>query len=133
MLGMIVRRLLQLPIILGVIYTITLVLAWGIPGNPLENPEGRAPAAEVREAMLAQYNLDSVPTFYASYLSNASGATWVRHKLGGGGAEAGARPVFDLGPSLKYEDWSVNEIIAGTLPVSVTLGAVAILIALTIG
>jgi oligopeptide transport system permease protein len=132
MMAMILRRLLQLPLIVGVIYTITLVLAWGIPGNPLENPEGRAPAPEVREAMLAQYNLESFPTFYFSYLSNASGLTWAKKRLSGD-PSAGARPVFDLGPSLRYEDWSVNEILWDSLPVSVTLGGVAILIALVIG
>src|SRR5690606_5904317 len=49
------------------------------------------------------------------------------------GAAPPERRVFDLGPSLYYEDWRVNEIIADSLPVSVTLGAVAILIALVIG
>jgi ABC-type dipeptide/oligopeptide/nickel transport system permease component len=37
------------------------------------------------------------------------------------------------GPSLEYDDWTVNEIVAGALPISVTLGAAAILIALVIG
>ncbi len=37
---MILRRLAQLPLILLVIYTITLSLAWLVPGNPLENPTG---------------------------------------------------------------------------------------------
>ena len=41
--GLVVRRLIQLPAILLVIYTITFCLAWLIPGNPLENPEGRRP------------------------------------------------------------------------------------------
>src|SRR5690606_16239669 len=49
------------------------------------------------------------------------------------GAAPPERRVFDLGPSLYYEDWRVNEIIADSLPVSVTLGAVAILIALVLG
>ena len=35
------------------------------------------------------------------------------------GFEAPSRPVFDFGPSLQYDDWTVNEIIAGSLPVSV--------------
>ncbi len=41
MTGLIARRLLLLPVVLLVIYTITFVLAWLIPGNPLERPEGR--------------------------------------------------------------------------------------------
>jgi oligopeptide transport system permease protein len=43
-----------------------------------------------------------------------------------------ARP-FDLGPSLRQPDWTVNEILADALPVSVTLGATAMLLAMAIG
>ena len=144
MLRLIARRLLQIPLILLAIYTLTLALAWGIPGNPLENPEGRRPAPEVQAAMLARYNLDSFPRFYWSYLDNALGLKWVRDTASGRAAavseasraEGQAPPrrrVFDLGPSLSYADWSVNEIIAGTLPVSATLGLLAIAIAVVIG
>ena len=124
MLALILRRLLQLPIILLVVYTITFCLAWLIPGNPLQNPEGRRPPPEVVQAMLAQYRLDDPWSFYWDYLGKASGASWAlgRHD----------RP-FDLGPSLQHQDWSVNEILAGTLPVSITLGLTAILLACAIG
>jgi len=157
MTGLIVRRLLQLPLILLVIYTLTLLLAWAVPGDPLANPERRTPPA-VAEAMRAQYNLDSLPRFYASYLWNASGARWAWERVAGapgaaaGGAGVGAvgaarggagappgesvrhaRFVFDLGPSLEHEDWRVNEIIGASLPVSVTLGATAMLLALVVG
>ncbi|MGP1271780.1 MAG: ABC transporter permease [Phycisphaerales bacterium] len=144
MTGLILRRLLQLPVILLVIYTITLALAWAIPGNPLENPDGRQPPAAVVEAMKRQYNLDSFPTFYTSYLLSATGIDYASDALSGELAdrarearEAGVAPptryLFDLGPSLTYDDWRVNEIIAGALPVSVVLGFTAILIALAIG
>jgi oligopeptide transport system permease protein len=142
--SLIARRLLQLPIILLVIYTLTLTLAWVVPGNPLDKPEGRRPPAEVQEAMRRQYNLDSFPRFYASYLSSALGIKWVSRELSGeagrerreaeaAGLTPPSRPVFDLGPSLQYEDWRVNEIVGASLPVSVTLGFAAILIALFIG
>ncbi len=144
MIGLILRRLLALPVILIVVYTITLTLAWAAPGNPLENPEGRQPPAEVMEAMKRQYNLDSFWRFYISYLDSASGAEYARDLVTGRIARehnlaaqtdiaARSRPVFDFGPSLQYEDWTVNEIIAGAMPVSITLGALAILIALGIG
>jgi oligopeptide transport system permease protein len=142
--GLIVRRLAQLPIIILVIYTLTLTLAWAIPGDPLNNSEGRQPPAAVKERMLAQYNLDSFWTFYGSYLASATGLDYVRDRLDGtiaaersaaaaGGVAPRQRLVFDLGPSLNYEDWTVNEIIASALPVSATLGIVAILIALLLG
>ncbi|MEO0511322.1 MAG: ABC transporter permease [Planctomycetota bacterium] len=144
MTGLVVRRLLQLPVILLVIYTLTLLLAWAIPGNPLENPEGRRPSAEVQEALKRQYNLDSFPRFYLSYLSSATGvsyaADWLSGDLAAEREEAEAlgvapprRAVFDLGPSLQYNDWTVNEIVAGAMPVSVSLGLVAVLLALGLG
>jgi oligopeptide transport system permease protein len=143
MLGLIVRRLIQLPIILAVIYTLTLVLAWGVPGNPLEKGDRRPPASVV-QAMQKQYHLDSFWDFYVSYAANITGARWVYDEVTGraaaaareaeaAGGHAPTRRVFDMGPSLMYEDWRVNEIVAASLPVSATLGLVAILIALVVG
>lgn len=133
MLGLIQRRLLQLPLILLVIYTLTLVLAWVVPGNPLEKGEGRRPPPEVQEAMKAQYNLHSFPAFYFSYLESATGLKWVKERTRGEKAEVAGRRVFDFGPSLQYEDWRVNEIIASSLPVSVMLGAAAMAMAVVVG
>ncbi len=144
MLGLIVRRLIQLPLIVGVIYTLTLTLAWAVPGNPIENPEGRRPPPAVIEAMQRQYNLDSFPRFYFSYLDSATGLKWVRDRITGRAAEREAaarasgqappvRQLFDLGPSLQYEDWRVNQIVADALPVSIALGAMAMLIAVVLG
>lgn len=147
MLGLIFRRLLQLPLILAAVYTLTLTLAWAVPGNPLERPEGRRPPAEVIAAMERRYKLDSFWKFYWSYLDNASGLKWTREKASGDRKDmprpvdqegaaikpAPGRPVFDLGPSLLYRDRSVNEIVAASLPVSVTLGAAAIAIAVLVG
>ncbi len=124
MTSLVLRRLLQLPLILLVIYTVTFLLAWLIPGNPLENPEGRRPPPEVQEAMLERYNLHSPAAFYFDYLGKASGVSYL---LG-----LHDRP-FDLGPSLTHQDWSVGEILASGLPVSMTLGFAAILLALLIG
>lgn len=123
MIALIIRRLVQMPIILLVIYTITFALAWLIPGNPLEK-EGRQPPPEIAQAMKAQYKLDNPWSFYWDYLGKASGASWLlgRHD----------RP-FDLGPSLTHENWTVNEILSAGLPVSMTLGLSAILLACAIG
>lgn len=140
---MILRRLAQLPLILLAVYTITLALAWAVPGSPVENPD-RRPKPEVIEQMEKQYNLDSFWKFYVSYLDSATGLEYARDRVTGrladeraladaAGQPAPARPVFNLGPSLEYDDWTVNEIVAGALPVSVTLGAAAILIAVVIG
>jgi len=144
MTGLIFRRLLQLPLIVLVIFTLTLTLAWAIPGNPLDNTEGRQPSEAVRARMLAQYRLDDFWSFYGSYLANASGLDYVRDRLDGTiaaerkaaeaeGVAPRPRTVFDLGPSLNYDDWTVNEIIASALPVSATLGLAAMLIATVVG
>ncbi len=123
MLRLILSRLLQLPLILLAIYSITFALAWLIPGNPLEK-EGRAPPQEIADAMRAQYNLDNPLAFYVDYLGKASGVSWM---MG-----VHDRP-FDLGPSLTHENWTVNEILGAGLPVSITLGLAAILLACVIG
>ena len=144
MLRLIASRLLQLPLILAVLYTLTLTLAWAVPGNPLERGEGRRPPQQVQEALARQYNLHSFWSFYWSYLDSASGVRWARQHLSGdaqredrAAVDAGRAPpqrvVFDLGPSLQYEDWRVGEILASSLPVSITIGAAAMLIALVVG
>lgn len=114
MLHLIIWRLIQFPLILFVIFTVTFALAWLIPGNPIEQPEGRRPPKEVQEAMLRQYNLDSPSSFFGSYLKGA-----VLHG--------------DLGPSLKYRDQRVNDIIASGLPVSISLGVAALIFSLALG
>lgn len=140
----IVQRLAQAPLIIAAVYTITLALAWAVPGNPLERPEGRRPPPEVAEAMRARYQLDSFWSFYWSYLERASGVQFARDAWSGRHAEDAARAiaagvpppvrrVFDLGPSLLYRDRDVNEIIGASLPVSMMLGATAIGIALILG
>ncbi len=114
MTGLILRRLAQAPLILLVIYTVTFVLAWALPGSAVLRDEGRAPPPEVLAAMEARYNLDNPVAFYVGYLK-------------------GVVTRFDFGPSLRYADWSVNEILAGSLPISIALGLLAIAIALGIG
>ena len=95
MLSLFFRRLALIPPLLLAMYTITFALAWLIPGNPLENPEGRRPPPEVVEAMKKQYHLDDPVAFYFEYLGKASGMSYVFGNA--------ARP-FDLGPSLRQPD-----------------------------
>src|SRR5258706_9392747 len=106
--ALILRRLIQMPIILMVIYTVTFCLAWLIPGNPLDKGEGRRPPPEIVQAMRERYKLDNPWNFYWDYLGKATGVSW---RLG-----KHERP-FDLGPIVKHEDWWVNDILAAELPV----------------
>ncbi len=121
---LIASRLLQLPLILAAVFLLTFSLAWMIPGNPLTNADGRRPSPEIEKAMIARYRLDNPVTFAVDYLDKASGFAWLRG--------AHARP-FDLGPSLRFQDVTVNRILAAGLPVSVTIGLTSILLALLIG
>jgi len=106
-------RLAQLPLLLLVIYTVTFLLAWAVPGNPLEEPEGRKPPKEVAEALKKRYNLDNPGVFYLEYLAGLARG--------------------DLGPSLRYTDQDVSDIIADSFPVSAQLGVGSIILALLIG
>ena len=114
MLRLIVSRLIQLPLILAVIFVVTFSLAWIIPGNPLERPQGERPSPAIQQAMLKKYNLDSPWHFAAGYLD-------------------GVFLHADFGPSLRYSDETVSGIIERSLPVSVMLGALALAAALFIG
>lgn len=114
MLRLITSRLLQLPIILGVIFAVTFTLAWLVPGDPLQRPEGQRPPMEVQQAMRRQYNLDNPVALAQGYL----------------------RDVFtrlDFGPSLQYKDQRVIDILVSGLPVSAMLGITALIFALIIG
>ncbi|MEX0776821.1 MAG: ABC transporter permease [Phycisphaeraceae bacterium] len=112
MVRLIVWRLVQLPCILIVIFLVTFLLAWVVPGNPLYS-EGRQPPPEVEQAMKRQYGLDTRSGFMFKYVEQVAKG--------------------DLGPSLRRRGERVNDIIAAGLPVSATLGLAALIVALAIG
>ena len=114
MLRLILIRLLQLPLILAVIFAVTFTLVWTLPGSPLERPEGRRPPPEIQEAIKRQYNLDSPSRFVFAYIK-------------------GVFTQGDFGPSLQYRDQRVSGIIRDGLPVSASLGTLALVLALGIG
>ncbi|MBL8746576.1 MAG: ABC transporter permease [Phycisphaerae bacterium] len=132
MTGLIFRRLVQLPFIVLAVYTVTFVLAWALPGEAVLSDEGRQPPAEVLNALRSRYHLDDPSRFYVEYLYRASGLMWLVESAKG---SAGSPPahVFDLGPSFRYEDWSVNELVSSSLPVSMVLGLTAVALALVVG
>jgi oligopeptide transport system permease protein len=105
------RRVISLIFVLFCVVTITFFLVWLSPGGPFDRERKIPP--QIEKELLAKYKLDG--TFWQQY----SGYLW--DLLHG-----------DLRLSTKYRNRSVNELLAQTLPVSGTLGAVAFLIA-TIG
>jgi oligopeptide transport system permease protein len=103
---------------LGAIPTLLLVvvlaflLVHAAPGGPFDAERVLPP--EIEANINAFYHLDEpLPQQFARYLSNL-----VRG---------------DLGPSYRYRDYTVSELIAGALPVSMLLGSLAMLLAVIVG
>jgi len=109
----IVSRLIQGVVVIWVIYTVTFLLVIRLPGNPLESTEGRALHPVIRKALAQRYGIEDDWKFYVNYLGGAL--------------------TLDFGESLHYRDWTCNQIIAQSLPVSVALGLWALLLALIFG
>ena len=105
-------RLLQFPLILAVIYLLTFWLCWVAPGDPFEGEKNMAP--EVLKNLREQFHADEPAKFLAYY-------PWRILTAG------------DLGKSMRYRDFSVNDIVRDSLPVSVTLGMFALTIGLVGG
>lgn len=105
------RLLVTLPTVLAVI-TVCYLLLHATPGGPFDNE--RNVSAAVLANLQAKYHLDK-PLWqqYLYYLNNL---------LHG-----------DLGASFRYADWSVNELVAKALPVSLAIGGVAMLLSIFIG
>src|SRR5262249_35545448 len=106
------RLLFAIPLLL-VISALAFALARVAPGGPFDRE--RSPASpEIEKSLSARYRLDE-PLWkqYARYLGDLARG--------------------DLGPSLKYRNHSVNDIIAQSLPVSMALGALAFCFALGTG
>ncbi len=112
MLVLITRRLLEVIPVLLLIATITFFMVRLAPGGPFSEERNAPP--EVLENLNAHYGLDQ-PLFrqYLNYLGNLARG--------------------DLGPSFRLQGRSVNELIRGAFPVSLELGAYAMLVALIFG
>ncbi len=106
------RRLAVAPLVLLLLVSATFFLVRLAPGSPFSAEREYAP--EVEQALAEKYLLDQ--PLWRQYL-----------------AYLGRVARFDLGPSLKHRARSVNEIIADHLPVSFTLGLVALMAALGFG
>jgi oligopeptide transport system permease protein len=106
------RIVVTVPVLL-IISFLAFALVRVAPGGPFDR-ERKPASPEIEKRLQAKYHLDE-PLWkqYARYL---------------GGLLRG-----DLGPSLKQRNFSVNEIIAQGLPISLTLGGLAFLFALGLG
>jgi oligopeptide transport system permease protein len=112
MTGYLVRRLLISVPTLLVIVTVAFFMMRVAPGGPFD--QERALPPEIERNMLAAYNLDApLLVQYWDYLKG------VIHG--------------DFGPSFKYQDFSVAELLLSGFPASLRVGGIAIALAVVVG
>ena len=111
MLGYLLRRLAQAAVVLLVLVTVSFILIRTAPGGPFDRERAMDPAA--RAARERQYHLDRpLPVQYVLFLRDIA--------------------TGEL-RSTKYEAETVHERIGRHLPVSMLLGAIALLVAVGVG
>ena len=112
MVKFILRRCLEAIPTLFILITISFFMMRLAPGSPFTGERNLPP--EVMANIEAKYHLnDPILKQYGNYLLQL--------------AEG------DFGPSFKYKDYSVNELVASAFPVSAKLGAAAFLFAVVLG
>lgn len=112
MISFMLRRLLWMAITLWVVFTVSFFLMRSVPGGPFDRDRVLEP--EIEKNLKKRYNLDK-PLYqqYAIELGNVARG--------------------DLGYSFKISDYTVNEIIAQGLPISMALGILALIFATSFG
>lgn len=108
----ILKRVLEAVPTLFILITVSFFLMRLAPGSPFTSERAYPP--EVMANIEAKYHLNEpLHKQYVLYLENLAKG--------------------DFGPSFKYKDQSVNDLISAAFPVSLKLGAIAFLFALTLG
>ena len=106
------RRVLAAIPTVFVVITVCYLLLHATPGGPFDSD--RKVSAAVLANLQAKYHLD-LP-LWQQYL------LYLKGLLQG-----------DLGASFRYGDWSVNDLVAAALPVSLAIGGIAMLLAVVVG
>ncbi len=113
LLSYLLKRFLWMLLTLWIVYTVSFVLMRSVPGNPFSSERNVPPAIE--RQLKARYNLDAPPLKqYTDYL-------------------VGIVTRFDLGWSIRLEDYSVNQVLAEGFPVSASLAIFALVFAILLG
>jgi oligopeptide transport system permease protein len=97
---------------LFIIVTVAFFLIRAAPGGPFDQEQALPP--EIMANMQRAYGLDQ--------------PVWIQYGRYLGGLAHG-----DFGPSFKYKDFSVTELIGQGLPVTLELGAIAMVLAMALG
>jgi oligopeptide transport system permease protein len=105
-------RLIEALLTVWLLATLCFVLLRAAPGGPFDTEKSAPP--EVQAALEAKYRLDRpLPAQYAAWLADVARG--------------------DLGPSFQYPDYTVNQLVAQALPVSLLNGGLALLLAVLLG
>ncbi len=140
MVAFILRRTLAFIGVLWAVVTLTFLLIRVSPGSPFTRERNLPPSIE--KQLLIHYKLDGTEgRAWGTHLGADLGLSEsLRVTLGNAGALGqqyfsylGDLLHGDLRLSTKYRDRSVNEILAQTLPLSIALGGIAIVIAAVVG
>jgi oligopeptide transport system permease protein len=108
----VLKRLAWMALTLWVVFTMSFIIMQLIPGGPFDS-EKKIPD-EIKRNIEARYGLDE--PLIVQYFRQLG------HYL-----------TFDFGPSFRLKDFTVNEVIAQGLPVSASLGILALVFALVVG
>lgn len=127
MLRFLVSRFVQSLVVLWAVYTVTFVLLMSSPGDPFVGE--KKPPESVQRALAERYGLEylKLPEAERAKLTVGERAGYIGRAYG---LYLWRLGHLDLGPTISYENWTVNDVIVASLPVSVALGALALLIAL---
>ncbi len=112
MIAFVLKRLLTALLTLWAVFTLSFFLMRSVPGGPFDRDQ--QVSDEIQERIAARYGLDRpLAEQYFGELSRVA--------------------TFDLGPSYRLTDYSVNQVIVEGLPASVTLGLLSLLLAIALG
>ncbi|QDS97884.1 ABC transporter permease [Adhaeretor mobilis] len=112
MIAMSLRRLGWMVLTLWVVFTISFFLMRAVPNGPLSSERNLSP--EIERLMAKRFNLDKTP--------------FEQYRMELGNILSG-----DLGHSFRLNDFTVAEVIEQGLPISLSLGSLALAFALTLG
>jgi len=112
MIRFIIRRFLSLIPTIFLIITFAFLIVRSAPGGPFSGERNVPP--EILENLQKKYHMDeSMPKQYLRYMGQVAQG--------------------DLGPSFRYKDYTVNQIIKQALPASMLLGSLALAVAVLFG
>jgi len=133
MMRFLLRRAFWFAVTLWAVVTVSFFLMRAVRGGPFSAERSLHPVIE--RNIEARYHLDW--PLWKQYLQYVGPLNLDPHGpdfVGGDGSQIlGGVLTGDLGPSFKYRDFTVNDILGQSLPISMTLGILALLWAIVLG